>query len=190
MQIFLQKYLFPICALFLVFGCSSKQENKETVPEVNWRDSLKVGMTYEEVEKILGKPVDISRGASRLEDEDENIRGLGKTELETRLAELEFIQKVMDSTKNERLVAFRKSVKTTGQLIYVNWKYLGSRFDTATVIEPTWVNAHLNSREEYFVNGVEVSRVDFDLSPPNWIFPQPRAIPRVGSLPGPSSTTL
>jgi len=162
------QFLLPI---FVVFGiiipaCTSKEEKRETAAVINWRDSLKVGMTYDEVEKILGKPSDILRGVTKVEDEKEkyNINDLDLAGLNRRLEELKLKKAMLDTLTNLWIWVAKKSIETSGQLMYVNWKYLGSQFDTATVLEPTWIWIKKTTLgAEYYVNGAEVSRADFDL---------------------------
>src|SRR5689334_13309007 len=82
--------------------------------------SIKVGMTYDDVESILGKPTAIERGARTLSNRDtsgESLRGLPPGDL------MDFdIKKTFPNDSATQLYS-RPRAETFGELIYVSWVY-------------------------------------------------------------------
>lgn len=137
----------PFCAVFLLCGCATEKKSdtvKKTIP---------VGSTYDEVEKLLGKPQMISRGVSML---NFGVEELTREELLSAVAnpsnniELDVInggiqmlttakeiaeKAISDNAYEARFWPGRKTVITQGELIYVTWAYYSdTKTDTATVL--------------------------------------------------------
>ncbi len=97
------------------------------------KDKMVVGMTYDEVEKILGKPSSISRGFNEL------VPG-GEPALNSN--EISYINTLI--RKNNNYLAdsscwiFPKKVESRGQLLYVTWIYPETRIDSFYALIPTY----------------------------------------------------
>lgn len=102
-----------IVLLFCFLGCTKQRLKLEDYSEI------KVGMTYDEVEKTLAsKPAEIGKGVSSTTYTDDtpeysmlgdDIRGL--------TLKRDFLQQIQPDSMHWQSV----SVQTTGQLIYTNW---------------------------------------------------------------------
>lgn len=139
--------LILTCSLVLglVSGCRESNESKK---------EIKVGMTYDEVERVRGKPWQILRGANQL---DLDSKELGEDERKSAYFE-------NDSLSLPGAWVAREVVKTVGNLIYVNWVYQESRLDTHYVFYQKYQMV-LDSTpiRKYFVNDVEVTREEYGL---------------------------
>ena len=111
-------YLFLLNILLICIGCSQNNKTSE----------IKVGMTYDEVETILEKPVSISRGVNELyyDVNEMPYETLKKLNIETS-------ENKIDSS---RWIAPHK-VRTIGNLIYVTWIYDKTKVDTFFVVMNT-----------------------------------------------------
>lgn len=141
---------FLICVLVFVWvSCTQQQqEGKESEVVASKKDSILVGMTYEEVEKLLGRPLSIERGVQELEE------GAVTRQPAT----------VLDSLKenlgDSRLWVVEMTTKTVGTLLYVCWVNEGSRLDS----HYTFVSTEgPKKRTKYFVDGKEVTKRVYDL---------------------------
>ena len=85
----------------VLFGCNSKKSDQPTTRD---KATITVGMTYNEVETVLGKPNAIDRGANQLSLSPELIRRWGRLP--------------------------NDEIETVGQLIYVTWRYSDMKCDT------------------------------------------------------------
>ncbi len=114
------KRLFPfslwVFLLTLNFSCAQKpQTDHDFLTALN---KVTVGMTYEEVESLLGKPHEIDRGITVYQREAPAVRDI-----------------FPDSIRNDpRFVIAAPKEQSFGQLMYVSWMYLlGGREDTLFV---------------------------------------------------------
>lgn len=107
--------IFIILILCGVISCGEPDDISE----------IKVGMTYDEVENLLGKPRSISRGANELYYDIDEIR-------------YDILQRLnLDTTKamqDENRWLAPHQIKTVGNLIYVNWIYDKTKSDTFFVL--------------------------------------------------------
>lgn len=94
--------LLTIATVFI--SCGDKKENT----------TVSVGMTYEEVETVLGKPVSILRGINVLSPEVDSMSDGTTRVINTDTTETE--------TDSNRWFALHK-VKTDGETMYVSWVY-------------------------------------------------------------------
>jgi hypothetical protein len=85
------------------------------------KDSLEVGMTYDNVERYMGKPSEIARGFTEVKSE----RGLPGNDIGI-LAR--------HSISLDKFVTFPSGIDTKGQLLYVNWRYQDTLIDSSTVL--------------------------------------------------------
>jgi hypothetical protein len=171
----------------LLVSCSGREDGDRRVADV-WalkRDSIKVGMTYDEVERVLGKPAAIGRGVNQLVFPDVERLSLAdlalsnpriKPHISAEEQELEILKAkrnilathlalLQDTTSREQSRWLMPHVvETVGQLIYVNWVYSDAAADTNHV----WVQKYVTEKEtvfvasEYIVNGRVVTKEEFD----------------------------
>jgi hypothetical protein len=147
--------------VFVLVGCGQNQKNEgqfEPPPGdiVSLVGSLKVGMTYEKVEKICGKPSAIERGFNQLANTPDGLK-------EASEAELDFIRAVVDTVRDANYWTTRKHVETAGQLIYVRWAYDKRHADTCFVWRRSVTTARENvPYEKYYINKKEVTKKEFD----------------------------
>ncbi|MEX1140288.1 MAG: hypothetical protein WEF53_13160 [Bacteroidota bacterium] len=155
----------PISFFFLFAIAACNQEGKEPPAQViNLFESIAVGMTYDEVEKLIGKPIEIDRGISKLESSEDSRSDIpyGDADfLERRKQELEFRLQILGS--GER--TYPQHLQSVGSVLYVNWRFDESRVDTIRFIHPVWQSrsVSLDPFVEYFVNGKKVPKDEFEL---------------------------
>lgn len=116
---------------------------------------VKVGMTYEDVEKLLGKPVTITRGITYIAHE---ISELNKQEIAAVYMSEDSI--VIDP----RIWPIRGVVKDAGQFLYVTWIFVQQKADTHFVLYKKDETKQDTVWEPgYFVNGKRVAKEEFDM---------------------------
>jgi hypothetical protein len=132
---------YCLLALFFyltVCGCKS-----------NKREDIKVGMTYDEVEKILGKPMNIDRGANILENSYEYSNEL---EIKTGINDSNYWGSPM-------------KVNTIGQLLYVSWIYNELQIDTMYIYLKNYQTIEKEKsivrQKEYYVNDKKVKPQEY-----------------------------
>jgi outer membrane protein assembly factor BamE (lipoprotein component of BamABCDE complex) len=114
---------------------------------------IKVGMTYDEVDNILGKPKEISRGVNELIDKVEEL----PYEILKRL-NIE-----IDSKETNRWYSPMK-IQIVGNLIYVNWVYEKEKDDTFYVVLDIYENVVDTSYKKnpvYYINNKKVSKAEY-----------------------------
>lgn len=117
-------------------------------------DTLRVGMTYDEVENILGKPNQIARGVNELTYDAEQL---------TR-EEIRTSHTVREDSYPPNQWVVRRVINTTGALMYVTWVYDQSKYETCWVHRKNFsVVYDTIPVKEYFINGERVSKDDYDL---------------------------
>ena len=111
--------------------------------DIDKSSDIKVGMTYDEVESLLGKPSSISRGANELEFDADFLMTSGK-----RLVKLSEMNK--ETKLDTSLWLAPHQIQTVGKLIYVNWAYDKAKSDTFFVL----LNNIKQQRDTTFIYGV------------------------------------
>lgn len=167
MKNFIFPFVWGVLVSLLLTACGGRDESKKQSVDVKVsnRDSIQVGMTYDEVEKLLGKPSQIVRGSNQLEmsissSDDKMVL----KDIDRRLRELKFSRAVAETAKGRNVWLFPHVVQTIGQLIYVNWVYSYASADTNYV----WVQNYetktetLSVVDAYIVNGSVVEKKMFD----------------------------
>jgi hypothetical protein len=148
-----QHFVFPFLFCLLLFSSCNQKNDQQKSTTGNFRDSIKVGMTYEEVQHFLGRPSNIIRGASQLVSADESFSQ----------EELKLIKSAIDTLKDARVWAFKKKIQTIGQLMYVTWTYPESTTDTNFILFPKFKTVKQETTiYNYFVNGIETSQDEFE----------------------------
>ncbi|MCF8241719.1 MAG: hypothetical protein K9J16_10065 [Melioribacteraceae bacterium] len=138
---------FVISILF-ISGCNQKLKFNE----------IKVGMTYNEVENIIGKPISQTRGANELRYDLDNIP-------------YEILSRIRQDDLTTNLDTNRwivpHEIKTIGNLIYISWHYDEFKTDTFyTVLDEykTVADTTFNKYPVYFIDNIRVSKHDYDKS--------------------------
>jgi len=129
----------------LLFSCSEKKENT----------TVNVGMTYEEVESVLGKPISILRGVNVLSPEVDSV-----SEETTRVINLDTTETGTDS---KRWFALHK-VKTDGESMYVTWVYEKIKTDTFYVLYDNYKEGETITKKVpiYYLGDKKVSKEEYD----------------------------
>ena len=138
-------YLFLLNISLLYIGCSQQDKTSE----------IKVGMTYNEVEAILEKPISISRGANELYSDVDELpyETLMKLNLESS-------ENINDSS---RWLA-PQNIRTVGNLIYVTWIYDKTKLDTFYIVMNTFKEVKDTMRNNipiYYLGTRKVSRSEY-----------------------------
>jgi hypothetical protein len=146
-------FIFPLLfGLLLLTSCNQKNEQQKSAVG-NIHDSIKVGMTYDEVQHFLGRPSNIIRGANHLVPEDESFSQ----------EELKLIKLAIDTLHDTRIWAFKKKVQTIGQLLYVTWTYPESIIDTNFTLFPKFKMLKQETAiYNYFINGIKTDQTEFE----------------------------
>ncbi|MBK7106861.1 MAG: hypothetical protein IPH62_16435 [Ignavibacteriae bacterium] len=120
----MKKLFVLVFSILSLFNCTSQKKETKII----------VGMTYVEVENILGKPQSINRGATELDINTDNIpyEILLNYNSDT----------IYPNIKYERWYV-PKEIKTVGNLIYVAWIYNENKIDTAYVV----INKYKDQRD-------------------------------------------
>jgi hypothetical protein len=128
----------------LIFSCGEKKENT----------TVNVGMTYDEVEKVLGKPVSIVKGMNELAD----ITTIPENPL--RVINVDTI-----STKNEenRWMA-PKEVKTNKEELYTTWVYDKEKTGDFYVLYNNYKEGQTITKKVpvYYLGDKKVSKEEYD----------------------------
>ncbi|MCB0458532.1 MAG: hypothetical protein KDC74_00750 [Flavobacteriaceae bacterium] len=141
-------YTILLSVLIFNTGCNKDKKFSE----------IKVGMTYDEVEKILEKPISITRGANELNSDldDVPIETLKKLIIESTEGEIDSARWLLP-----------QKVKTVGNLIYVTWVYNESKKDTFYVLRNTFKKVKdtvITKVPVYYLGNRKVSKSEFDKS--------------------------
>jgi len=138
--------LIVVVAL-LFFSCEKKEEEKP--PE-----EVSVGMTYDEVEAILGKPESILRGMNELVDVEETL------EDPLRVLDTDTIE-----TKNEanRWLA-PQEVKTSGEELYVTWVYDEEKIEDYYALYNNYKEGQIITKKVpvYYLGEKKVSKEEYN----------------------------
>lgn len=150
-----------LLASILVTSCTQQSDGKHPSDQsvrVDYKDSIKVGMTYDEVERLLGRPGEIDRGVAEVE----LVEPESQTPLEYRNQEIEFRRSVLESNEH----TYKQALKTIGTSLYVTWWYSSHKIDTIRYIQPEWRRSvkNLDPRTEYYINGMMVSKKAYELT--------------------------
>lgn len=125
------KKLSTICLMISILGCS---DNLKQTAKVVPQDSIVVGMTYDNVEKYLGRPVEIVRGFTEIKVE----AGLPGTDASLLLSH------------SKEAVLYPSDVETKGQLVCVGWRYKDFVTDSsASVTFPVYTMKPVGNRVAY-----------------------------------------
>ena len=134
------KFYYLLALFFCLIICSCKSTKRE---------DIKVGMTYDEVEKILGKPMNIDRGANILENSYEYSNEL---EIKTGINDSKYWGSPM-------------KVNTIGQLLYVSWIYNELQIDTMYIYLKNYKTIEkektIVKQKEYYVNDKKVKPQEY-----------------------------
>ncbi len=117
------RFTIPMVLLIILLApsCISPKEKLPTIL---------VGMTYDEVEKLLGKPKQIVRGANQLAPEP--ISSISLEDLSS--LDLDLAKSAL-SRGDSAVWPTNHNVQTVGNLIYVTWVYEQARVDTHYVFK-------------------------------------------------------
>jgi len=132
--------------------------------------AITVGMTYEEVEAILGKPMEIARGVNQL-----SIRQFEEMTVD------EYVSYDIDSTKaalsrgDATVWRAIRDIETVGTLIYVTWVYGQTSVDTHYAFKRVFLEKKDTSTTySYFLNDEIVQKRIFDVAKVgNYLLPEP-----------------
>jgi len=129
----------------VLFSCGEKKENS----------TVNVGMTYEEVETVLGKPVSILRGVNVLSPEVDSM-----SEETTRVINLDTTETRTDS---KRWFALHKVI-TDGESMYVTWVYEKTKTDTFYVLYDNYKEGETITKKVpvYYLGDKKVSKEEYD----------------------------
>jgi len=134
----------------LLFFISCNQDIQEKFSEI------KVGMTYEEVEKLLNKPISINRGVNELFYDVTNLSYDSLKQLNWDTTDIKIVR--------ERWIV-PNSIRTIGQLIYVNWVFDISKKDTFFVVINKFKQIYdttYNKIPFYYLGNRKVSKTEYD----------------------------
>jgi len=129
----------------VLFSCGEKKENT----------TVNVGMTYEEVETVLGKPISILRGINVLSPEVDSM--LQET---TRVINLDTTE---SATDRNRWFALHK-VKTDGESIYVTWVYDKEKTENFYVLYNNYKEGQTITKKVpvYYLGDKKVSKEEYN----------------------------
>jgi hypothetical protein len=141
------KILLSILILFLITHCSSNYKKY---------DEIKIGMTYDEVEKILDKPNKISRGANELKLDIDKF----PYEITRRID-----WDTTDILNNPKRWILKNDINTVGHLIYVTWIYEKAKEDTFFVLLNNFreiIDTVKFDTPKYYIGNRQVSKYEYD----------------------------
>lgn len=129
----------------VLFSCGEKKENS----------TVNVGMTYEEVETVLGKPISILRGVNVLSPEIDSL-----PQESTKVINLDTTETGADS---KRWFALHK-VKTDGESIYATWVYEKTKTDTFYVLYDNYKEGETITKKVpvYYLGDKKVSKEEYN----------------------------
>lgn len=154
--------VLSVCLSLTWAACNTSKQEAEVKPKINPIDSLTVGMTYDEVERWLGKPKEIKRGFTKVEAEEPSAYNSSLAELEAQLAVHEAILAELKTGTQRTIFPGPLSVATSGQLVYVTWAYDSVAIDTAYQIKPKY-RLKGNYTYDFRVNGHPIGPSQRDL---------------------------
>lgn len=109
-------------------------------------------MTYEEVENILGKPDNISRGETQLEIDQIN--------------QIENINRSVEAASNSFIRwDMNKTIKSVGSLIYVSWLYKDLRLDTCYIAADEYkevFDTSYTTKKNYYIGDLKVTKKQYN----------------------------
>ncbi len=145
------RFLFSLTLVtFWVVSCDAPKPTAEKPKQVT------VGMTYDEVEKIFGKPSSLTRGVNQIklrEPKDWTAEELKDVVLP-------------DTTLKDSLTQYwvTPTIETTGQLMYVTWAY-SDMTDTVKcfMLKKKEISGKVPIKvRNYYSNGKKVTLEDYD----------------------------
>ncbi len=141
--------IFIITIALLIFACGEKEKEEEQEPS-----EVTVGMTYDEVEGILGKPTSIIRGANELvaiEDLPEDpLRAINVDTVDTK-------------NEDNRWMA-PQEVKTSKEELYVTWVYDEEKTEDYYVLYDNYKAGQTITKKVpvYYLGDKKVSKEEYD----------------------------
>lgn len=141
-----------LCAL-LLSSCSSKKNTGRIRESV---DKLKIGMTYDDVDKLIGKPSAIERGVHQIKPVD--FKDLP----------LEVLKRVViyPHEKNDTTISLPipPEIETVGQFLYVTWVYESElKFSNYCVFSKKEIYRRVPvKRTIYFIDDMQVDKHEYD----------------------------
>ena len=141
--------IFIITIALLIFACGEKEKEQELEPL-----EVTVGMTYDEVEGILGKPTSIIRGTNELaaiEDLPEDpLRAINVDTVDTK-------------NENNRWMA-PQEVKTRKEELYVTWVYDEEKTEDYYVLYDNYEAGQTITKKVpvYYLGDKKVSKEEYD----------------------------
>ena len=139
--------IFFLFAAFVLFSCGEKEKEPLEVT---------VGMTYDEVEGILGKPESILRGANELYSDIDNL-----PEETLKTINTDTIDYKAD---NNRWFAPHQ-VKTSGESMYVTWVYKETKMEKFYVLFNKFKDDKKTATKKvpvYYLGDKQVSKEEYD----------------------------
>jgi hypothetical protein len=134
---------FCLLPIVLLISCTKRTE----APEYRqYKDSLEVGMTYEQVEKLLGKPFFVSKGFNEWSSDERQMGELASDEIT-------YVRRVIDSLPDGRCKPWHH-ITTRGELMYVRWDYepkIDSVYKFELVYDTTL--SQIRTGSTYYVKG-------------------------------------
>ncbi len=115
--------------IFLILALPS-ESNSQPVPDKKLK-TLKVGMSYDEVQKTIGRPIELRRGATRLSSIPAFDSAVERFEARA------FIDTLSD---NEAAIFDFPTIEDFGQLLYVRWIYSNKKIDRNYIPFPKHIN--------------------------------------------------
>jgi hypothetical protein len=134
---------FCTLSVFLLCSCNKRTES----PDYRmYRDSLEVGMTCGEVEKLLGKPFLVSNGYTEWMVDTNAVKELSSDKLQ-------YGRALMDSTSDVRCKPWHK-ITVRGEEKYVRWDY-APKIDSVYSFDYLYDTtvSQVRSGKKYYVKG-------------------------------------
>ena len=141
--------IFIITIALLIFACGEKEKEQELEPL-----EVTVGMTYDEVERILGKPTSIIRGTNELvaiEDLPEDpLRAINVDTVDTK-------------NEDNRWMA-PQEVKTSKEELYVTWVYDEEKTEDFYVLYDNYKEGQTITKKVpvYYLGDKKVSKEEYN----------------------------
>ena len=141
--------IFIITIALIIFACGEKEKEQELEPL-----EVTVGMTYDEVEGILGKPTSIIRGTNELvaiEDLPEDpLRAINVDTVDTK-------------NEDNRWMA-PQEVKTSKEELYVTWVYDEEKTEDYYVLYDNYKAGQTITKKVpvYYLGDKKVSKEEYD----------------------------
>jgi hypothetical protein len=141
--------IFIITIALLIFACGEKEKEQELEPL-----EVTVGMTYDEVEGILGKPTSIIRGTNELaaieEIPEDPLKAVNVDTVDTK-------------NENNRWMA-PQEVKTIKEELYVTWVYDEEKTEDYYVLYDNYKAGQTITKKVpvYYLGDKKVSKEEYD----------------------------